>query len=133
MLSYRNYDTFEDTQKDIDGRWDGFSASSYLRYQGEKLRKRFSTETYRTLSKAMDSNNIGRHKISTEYALSTIKSKALIIGIDTDILFPVSEQEFLAKHIPSSSLKIVESRYGHDGFLVETKTINDLIANFLKS
>ena len=131
MLSYRHYDTFEATQKDVDGRWDGFKASSYQRYQGEKLRKRFTSETYVTLSKAMDSNNLGRNMISVEHALSTIKSKALVIGIDTDILFPIAEQEFLAKHIPNSKFEVVNSQYGHDGFLVETKTINQLIANFL--
>ena len=48
----------------------------------------------------------------------------LVIGIDSDILCPVPEQEFLAEHIPNSTLHVISSDYGHDGFLVEAETIS---------
>ncbi|MND03081.1 homoserine O-acetyltransferase [compost metagenome] len=48
----------------------------------------------------------------------------LVIGIDSDILCPVPEQKFLAENIPNSTLHVISSDYGHDGFLVETETIS---------
>lgn len=131
MLSYRHYNTFAKTQEDVDQRWDGFKASSYQQYQGEKLRKRFSTNSYYTLSKAMDSHHIGRHFGSAEAALKRIKSKALVIGIDTDILFPNNEQEFIAEHIANGRFVKIASDYGHDGFLTEFAQISDLLKGFL--
>lgn len=132
MLSYRHYQTYERTQKDVDQRWDAFSASSYQRYQGEKLRKRFSVESYYYLSKAMDSHHIGRHYGSAEAALKRIQSKALVIGVDTDILFPTAEQQFIASHIPNATFELVQSNYGHDGFLTEAGQITQLLKDFLK-
>jgi len=133
MLSYRHYDTFEETQTDVDQRWNGFSASSYLRYQGQKLRKRFSVESYYYLSKAMDSHHLGRHFGSIERALSRIASKSLVIGIDTDILFPVREQQLIADAIPNGKFLAVSSKYGHDGFLTEAQTISEILDEFLKN
>lgn len=131
MLSYRHYDTYQATQKDVDQRWDGFSASSYQNYQGEKLRKRFSVTSYYYLSKAMDSHHLGRHFGSAEAALKRIQSKALIIGISSDILFPPHEQEFISNNMLHSRLEIISSSYGHDGFLTEASTISQLIKDFL--
>lgn len=132
MLSYRHYNTYQKTQQDVDQRWDHFAASSYQRYQGEKLRKRFTLESYYYLSKAMDSHHVGRHFGSAEAALKRIRSRALIIGIDTDILFPPHEQEFLAEYIPEARVVKIHSDYGHDGFLVESEQISALLSDFLR-
>ncbi len=132
MLSYRSYKTFTDTQKDEDGRWDQFSASSYQRYQGEKLRLRFNANTYYYLSKAMDSHNVGRNAISIAEALGRISSKALVIGLNTDILFPIDEQREIARYIKDATLHTLESDFGHDGFLIETEKLNGIIKGFLQ-
>ncbi|MEQ8473399.1 MAG: homoserine O-acetyltransferase [Marinoscillum sp.] len=131
MLSYRHYNTYHETQKDVDQRWDDYAASSYQRYQGEKLRKRFSVHSYYSLSKAMDSHHLGRHFGSAEAALKRIRSKALVIGIDSDILFPPVEQKFIAEHIEGAKLKIIPSKFGHDGFLTEAELITELLNDFL--
>lgn len=132
MLSYRHYDTYEVTQTDQDGRKDDFSASSYQRYQGEKLSKRFSPYSYYFLSKAMDSHDVGRHFGGVEKALNRIQPRTITIGLDTDILFPIHEQEFLTQHITNSSLHVISSLYGHDGFLIETEQINDILKKELQ-
>ena len=132
MLSYRHYNTFEHTQKDQDQRWDHFSASSYLNYQGKKLKERFTPYAYYTLSKAMDSHNLGRHHYSIQTALEQITSESLIIGVDSDILFPLAEQRLLNDHIKNSRLEIIESTYGHDAFLIETDQINNILKDFLQ-
>lgn len=131
MLSYRHYSGYDKKQRDLDLRWDHFSASSYQRYQGEKLRKRFTVESYYYLSKAMDSHHVGRNFGSAEQALSRIKSKALVLGVDSDILFPLQEQEFIAEHIPGATMGRIHSDYGHDGFLIEFEQIHNHIKNFL--
>jgi len=127
MLSYRNYLTYQQTQTDEDSRIDDFSAASYQRYQGEKLRKRFSPYSYYTLSKAMDSHDVGRHYGGLSKALNRIQSKVIVIGLNSDLLFPVSEQETIAQHTPRGVLHVISSLYGHDGFLIETKKINEIL------
>ena len=132
MLSYRGYSTYEETQRDEDQRWDQFSASSYQKYQGEKLRLRFDSNTYYYLSKAMDSHNVGRHAPSIAKALSRIQSRTLVLGLDSDILFPLSEQKLIADAIESARFGVISSTYGHDGFLIEVAQINQEIKQFLK-
>ena len=133
MLSYRNHLTYNQTQIDIslDGMED-FRASSYQRYQGKKLRERFDVLAYLSLSKSMDSHNVGRNRGGIEIALNKIIAPTLVIGIASDILFPAEEQKLIAKYIPNSDLEIIKSSYGHDGFLIEHKKIGKLLENFLK-
>jgi len=132
MMSYRSYGAFSNAQQDYDQRWDHFSASSYINYQGKKLRKRFTPYSYYVLSKAMDSHNISRRYYTIENALSRIQSNTLIIGIDSDVLFPAEEQQQLHQGINGSKLEILNSIYGHDAFLIETEKINANIKEFLK-
>ena len=65
-----------------------------------------------------------------ESALQKIKSNTLVIGITSDLLFPVSEQRFIADKIEDAVFEEIDSFYGHDGFLIETKTITDLVYKF---
>ncbi len=131
MLSYRHYKTYEATQIDTNGRSDDFSSSSYQRYQGQKLSKRFSSYSYYTLSKSMDSHNLGRTE-DVKSALGRIQSNAIIIGIDSDVLFPVAEQKYLADNISKSSFYEIKSIYGHDAFLIEIDQIYGILENELK-
>jgi len=132
LLSYRNYDTYHASQSEYETeKIDDFKSESYQRYQGEKLAKRFNAFSYYFLSKGMDSHHVGRDRISVENALQQIKAKTLVIGIVTDILFPVSEQEFIAKNIPGGELATINSLYGHDGFLLESEQIEHIINSFL--
>lgn len=131
MLTYRNYQAFVNTQTDDDDRSDNFKASSYIHYQGEKLVKRFNAYSYWLLSKAMDSHNVARGRGKMEEVLKQVKAKTLCIGISSDILCPVNEQEFLANHIPNAKYAEIDSPFGHDGFLVEGKKIGEILNNFL--
>ncbi len=133
MISYRNHRTFNENQKDSEGKLDNFQAESYQRYQGEKLGKRFDARTYYTLNKAMDTHDIGRDRNGIESALNTIQANVQVIAIEGDLLFSASEHEVLAKHIPKSKLDILPSKYGHDGFLVEAPAISNTIKNFLNT
>lgn len=131
MVTYRNYEAFKQTQEDEGEKLEGFKAASYIRYQGEKLVKRFNAQSYVLLSKSMDSHNLGRGRSSVEKALGMIRSNTLVIGVDSDILCPITEQQFIAKHIPNSRLEIISSPFGHDGFLVESAKIKMLVDDHL--
>jgi homoserine O-acetyltransferase len=131
LLSYRNYNTYQATQSEDKSENIGdLKASSYQNYQGEKLVKRFNTFSYWYLTKAMDTHNVGRNRNGIKNALRQIKAKTLVIGISSDLLFPVEEQKFLAKHIPNAAYTEIDSLYGHDGFLIETKKIANEIEKY---
>lgn len=132
MLSYRTYAGYRITQHEADNAgFDHFHASSYQQYQGAKLANRFNAFSYWYLSKAMDSHNVFRNR--TEDVLERCRMPALVIGIDSDLLFPITEQEELAGSLPAAKLIRLQSDFGHDGFLVETETLANHIKHFLKN
>jgi homoserine O-acetyltransferase len=134
LLSYRGYKTYGIKQhEDSNEVVDNYKASSYQNYQGDKLVTRFNAYSYWYLSKAMDSHNVGRGRVSIEDALSKITARTLVIGIKSDLLFPVEEQQYLFQHIPQSAYSEFDSYYGHDGFLIETEALTNIITSFFKT
>lgn len=132
LISYRNYETYRLRQSETsDENMIGFRSESYQRYQGEKLARRFNAFSYYKLSQSMDSHNVGRGRGNVKLALKKIKAHTLTIGIETDILFPVQEQEFIGAHVPDAAFEIIYSSYGHDGFLLEYEQIENLISAFI--
>lgn len=127
LLSYRSAQGYNKTQQDDEEKLDNFRVQSYQRYQGEKLVRRFNAFSYWTLSKAMDSHNIGRNRGGIESALSSIRAKTTILGIETDILFPLEEQQLLYRYIPNARLDVIHSDLGHDGFLTESRKVTQVI------
>jgi len=132
IISYRAYTGFEKTQSEkTNEKLDGFRASSYQQYQGEKLANRFNAYTYWLLSEAMDSHNVGRRRNSIEDALKKIEADTLVVGIESDILFPLREQQFLADAIPLAKFEKINSLFGHDGFLVEFDLLKKIVKQFV--
>jgi homoserine O-acetyltransferase len=134
LLSYRGYKTYSITQQEEkDNVVDDFRASSYQNYQGEKLVNRFNAYSYWFLTKTMDSHNVGRGRHGIEKALSLIRARTLVIGIKSDVLFPIEEQQYLFRHIPKSAFAELDTFYGHDGFLIETQALTNIITSFFKT
>ncbi len=133
MLTYRNYGIYQEKQTDPDPeKIDGFKVSSYIIYQGDKLVKRFNAYCYWLLTKSMDSHHLGRKRGGDLIkALQSINQKTLIIGIKSDILCPLDEQRFMATHLPNADLIEIDSAYGHDGFIIETKQITEHLSKWL--
>jgi homoserine O-acetyltransferase/O-succinyltransferase len=128
LLSYRNYDTYDFTQaRDSNEQTDNFRAATYQQYQGDKLAQRFNAFSYWALATMMDSQNVGRNRPSIIHALRDVKAHTLVIGISSDILFPPSEQKFLARHITDAEYREIDSLYGHDGFLIEYKQLRQIL------
>lgn len=126
MLTYRNYGIMVRNQSDPDTeKLDNYKASSYIIYQGDKLVRRFNAYTYWLLTKAMDSHQLARGRNQRlEQVLANIYQRTLVIGISSDILCPVQEQQFLAAAMPNASFIEIDSAYGHDGFMVESEKIS---------
>ena len=133
LLSYRGGMAYDKTQEDADPVEASFErrVHSYQRYQGEKLRRRFNAFSYIRLSQAVDSHKLVRGRGKVEDVLKQIKAKSLVVAITSDILFPPSDHQILIDNIPDVEYHLIDSDFGHDGFLVEHKQLNDIILNFL--
>ncbi|MDX2285035.1 MAG: homoserine O-acetyltransferase [Bacteroidia bacterium] len=131
LLSYRSYEGYAARQQEAGEAADGFRASSYQRHQGEKLYRRFNAFSYWTLSKAMDSHHVGRGRGGVEAALAQVRARTLVIGVDSDVLFPVAEQQRIAAGIAGAEYAEITSLYGHDGFLVETAALAAILRRWL--
>jgi homoserine O-acetyltransferase/O-succinyltransferase len=132
MVSYRNYTTFSLTQPDDDnGQLENYRACTYQRYQGEKLVKRYNAHSFYYISKAFDSHDIGRHRGGVKKALSTIGTKTLCISTDSDILFPPEEVKAVADLLPNSDYAVLNSIFGHDGFLIENDKLTAILRNWM--
>ena len=129
LISYRSFDGYNLTQYETDDDCLFASrAASYERYQGEKLVKRgFDAYSYYYLLHCVDSQNVGRHRGGVAAALAQIQAKSIVISITSDGLFPPCESREWAKFIPDAKYYEIESRFGHDGFLLETEQITQIL------
>ena len=134
LISYRGGAAYNTTQQVENPTEASFTrrAHSYQQYQGEKLRRRFNAMSYYRLSEAVDSHNIARGRGSIAEALSKIEARALVVAISSDILFPPEAHVPMREHIRDVEYDLIESEFGHDGFLVEHEKLNTIIQNFLR-
>jgi homoserine O-acetyltransferase/O-succinyltransferase len=137
LLSYRHYNGYGITQtrdKAFVPLTDDvvFASDNYQRYQGLKLVNRFNAACYYRLTQSMDSHDVGRNRNGVLNALKRITAKTLVIGIESDVLYPISEQEFLQKNIKDAELLSIASDFGHDGFLLEYEKIESALKVFIE-
>jgi homoserine O-acetyltransferase len=131
LISYRTVAAYNKTQKENDDeKLTSFKACSYQAYQGDKLVKRFNSYSYWCLTNLSDTHNIGRGRGGVIKALSQIKAKVLCVGITSDLLFPTDEQKLIAAHTENAEYIEIDSFYGHDGFLIETGVVTDVVRKF---
>ena len=134
LISYRGAPAYNATQQDRDNPTDAAferRAHTYQQHQGEKLRRRFNAFSYYRMTEAVDSHNIGRGRGSVANALRQIKAHTLVVAISSDILFPVEAHIPMRQYIPDVEYHLIESSFGHDGFLVEHEKLNNIITNFM--
>lgn len=109
-----------------------WQVKSYLEYQGVKFIDRFDPITYVKLTEQMDSHDVCRGRGGTlAEVLGRVEIPACVMGIDSDVLYPMSEQEELAEHLPNAELKVIHSDDGHDGSLLEQEQVGRHIVDFL--
>jgi len=113
-----------------------FSVETYLDHQGSVFVDRFDANTYLYFSKAMDYFDLERQYGSLEEALGQTKSRFLVVSFTSDWLFtPLQSRELvnaLLKVGKDVSYCNINSPYGHDSFLLESKIQGGLISGFLR-
>jgi homoserine O-acetyltransferase len=122
---YRTGDPFEIT----------FEVESYLEHHANKFIGQFDPNCYLYLSRASDLFDIADHGASVALSLARVQvSRALIIGVKTDFLFPIHQQQELADGLSGNGRKVeyheLESLQGHDSFLVDMDRYRPIIAKF---
>jgi homoserine O-acetyltransferase/O-succinyltransferase len=111
-----------------------WAVKSYLVYQGAKFLQRFDPITYVKMTEQMDSHDVARGRGSgstIDSVLAEVEIPGMVLGIDSDVLYPLSEQESMAKALRNGCLKVIHSDDGHDGFLLEQEQVGNHIINFL--
>lgn len=133
LISYRSYDGYNSTQQEqSDDTLFASRAASYERHQGQKLADRFDAYSYYSLSKSMDSHNVGRGRGGVAAALARVKAEVTVVGIDSDGCFPPAEVREISRCIPNSEYREITSAFGHDGFLLENEQIGEIITGILE-
>lgn len=131
LISYRTMYAYNQTQKeDDDEKLTSFKAATYQAYQGDKLVRRFNPYSYWCLTCLSDTHNIGRGRGGIIKALKEIKAEVLCVGIKSDILFPTDDQKFITANTENAEYVEIDSFYGHDGFLIETNLVTDVVRKF---
>ena len=109
-----------------------YAVQSYLEYQGAKLIQRFDAGSYVTLTETLSNHDVGRGRGGVPAALRSCPVPTVVGGITSDRLYPLRLQQELADLLPGCErLNVVESIYGHDGFLIETEAVGELIRETL--
>ncbi|MEO7063289.1 MAG: homoserine O-acetyltransferase [Dokdonella sp.] len=114
-----------------------FQVESYLAAHARRFVRSFDPNSYLYLSRASDWFDIAEHDNgNVEKALKRIDVElALVIGVGTDILFPLPQQEQIAEGLRNAGAEVdfvaLDSPQGHDAFLVDIPRFGAAIARFL--
>jgi homoserine O-acetyltransferase len=112
-----------------------FAVESYLGFHGNKFTRRFDANSYVALVNAMSSHDVGRDRGGVSAALARATVPALVLGIDTDRLYPVAGQRVIARHLPENidgdEPVVISSPFGHDAFLIEHELVGAELARLL--
>ncbi len=112
-----------------------FEVESYLESHANRFIGSFDANCYLYLSRAMDLFDAADHGGSLDSCFAQLELEAaMVIGVETDFLFPVAQQEELAlaldKHVPEVTFKRLASIQGHDSFLVDMDRFRPAVASF---
>jgi homoserine O-acetyltransferase len=118
------------------GLWDKFEVERYLDHHGDRLIRRFDTNSYLLIGKAMDLHDVARGRGGLAPAMARITAPTLAIGISSDILYPTYQQrqirDFVAANGVRSEYFEIDSPHGHDAFLIDLQQVGAPIAGWLR-
>jgi homoserine O-acetyltransferase len=111
-----------------------YAVESYLDHHAAKLVRRFDAASYVRLTEMMNAHDVGRDRGGVAAGLAAVTARTLVAAVSSDRLYPPEQQAELAAGIPGAGpLRIIDSPYGHDGFLIEARTVGALLAELLDS
>ncbi|MDQ2756207.1 MAG: homoserine O-acetyltransferase [Actinomycetota bacterium] len=109
-----------------------YAVESYLDHHAGKLSRRFDANSYVVLTEAMSSHDVGRDRGGEPAALARVSAHTVVVGVDSDRLYPVRQSAELAAAIPGATLRTISSPHGHDGFLVEVGQVGVVLRELLE-
>lgn len=133
FVGYRSEREFSERFARDAGETERFSIQDYLAHQGHKFVERFDANSYLRLSLCMNSHDLGRGRGDAKTALQNIQQPTVVISLENDQLYSFAEQAQLAEHIPNAVHELIPTRYGHDGFLIETDAMAVILDRFLST
>ncbi|KAK3087516.1 hypothetical protein FSP39_006856 [Pinctada imbricata] len=115
-----------------------FQIESYLEHQGESFSTKYDPNSLLYISKAMDLFDMAEGYSSLHEGLSRVQCPTMIIGVKTDILFPIWQQRELAQILHETGNKNVtfyelNSIFGHDTFLLDLNGVGAAMKGFLET
>jgi len=117
------------------GLWDKFEVENYLDHHGDKLIRRFDTNSYLIIGKAMDLHDVARGRGTLQNAVSRIAAPVLSVAISSDILYPTYQQKQIRDMINdvggTCEYVEIDSPHGHDAFLINLDQVGKPITEFL--
>ena len=144
MTSYRSADELErrfaNQRVDLgtQRQWGfDFQIESYLEGSTRRFVERFDANSYLYLSRAMDYFDAAEHGETLTHALRKVDAQAVqVIGVETDSLFPLAQQNALAEAFEDAELPVqfvaLDSEKGHDAFLTETALFTPVLREFFR-
>jgi homoserine O-acetyltransferase/O-succinyltransferase len=114
-----------------------FEVEAYLEMHARKFAGSFDANCYLYLSRAMDLFDVAEHGGSVEAGLGRIRAeRTLVVGVETDFLFPIDQQEEIARVLAAAGRRVsmvrLPSIQGHDSFLVDMDRFCPVIGEFLR-
>jgi len=114
-----------------------FEVEAYLEMHARKFAGSFDANCYLYLSRAMDLFDVAEHGGSVEAGLGRIRAeRTLVVGVETDFLFPIDQQEEIARLLAAAGRRVsmvrLPSIQGHDSFLVDMDRFCPVIGEFLR-
>lgn len=112
-----------------------FAVQGYLESQAQRFVHAFDANCYLYLSRAMDRWDLSKHGVHEAVFKRASLERALVIGVETDLLFAISEQRSLAKAFHAAGVETsfapLQCIEGHDSFLIDIERFGREIRGFL--
>eukprot|EP00455_Lapot_gusevi_P016061 TRINITY_DN1821_c0_g1_i3.p1 TRINITY_DN1821_c0_g1~~TRINITY_DN1821_c0_g1_i3.p1 ORF type:complete len:453 (+),score=91.74 TRINITY_DN1821_c0_g1_i3:59-1360(+) len=114
-----------------------FEIESYLDHQGEQWCLKYDPNSFLYISKAMDLFDLATDQESYEAGVARVRCPTLVIGVQSDILFPVWQQRELAHLLKKAGTQVtyyeLDAYYGHDTFLIDVQTVGSALKGYLET
>jgi homoserine O-acetyltransferase len=112
-----------------------FQVERYLAHQGDRFCLQYDANSYLYISKAMDLFDL-LEEVDGSPLVARVRCPALVIGVSTDVLFPVWQQRELAERLEKQGAEVsyleLDAAYGHDTFLIDRERVGGAIAAHLE-
>lgn len=138
MLCYRTPVSFRDRfERTVNEDLGIFNVESWLLHHGNKLRDRFSLEAYKLNNQLLKTIDIGRDGPEGIEAIKQSNINIHIIGVNSDLFFTIKENRETFNEFADAGCVVtygeINSKYGHDAFLIEFEQLADLLYLLFKS